>query len=394
MRSIRLRLPYADMGKRVLIVSPTPTHPQTAGNRSRILTFAESFRTLGHGVDFVHLRMETGDERALRAYWGTGYHAVPYSRPRNRMGSLRRRLASLTGNSAWRYAYRVDDWYDPALSDYVRDLNRGARYDAVIVEYVFLSKVLDVFDKGVRKILDTHDVFTLRHQRYLNEGMRPHWFSTTLAQEAKGLSRADTIVAIQTSEADYFRRITDREVVTIGHMVRLDRLNDNEVVPGRLLFVGSRNVINKKAVDVFADRVLPEVRRRVGTAHLAVAGSVCDVVRDHPDLVKLGVVDDLSQAYTSADLVVVPMILGTGLKIKTIEALGRGKPVVSTTVGAEGLESWAGEAFCMVDDVDGLGAEIVEMLLNPGRKSSYAEGASRFSRDWNNRCSEGIERLI
>lgn len=383
-----------EMSKKILIISPTPSHPQTAGNRSRILSFAESFRSLGHEVDFVCLGMESGDEQALRAYWGDRYHSVPYTRPRNRLRALRRRAGRLLGYDDWRYTCGVDDWYDPALGEAVQALHRARAYDTVVAEYVFLSKVLEGFDGQVRKVLDTHDVFTRRHERYLAEGMKPRWFSTTRAEEARGLARADTIVAIQGAEAEYFRSITDKEVVTIGHSVELSPLNGRDVVPGRLLFVGSRNVINVRAVELFMDKVLPEVKARVAQAHLAVAGSVCDEVSDHPDMVKLGVVDELSQAYACADIVVIPMSLGTGLKIKTIEALGYGKPVVSTAVGAEGLEPWAGSAFRSVDHVRELGAAIVDLLGDPQRKARYADEARRFAREWNARCAQGIERLV
>lgn len=384
----------SEMSKKILIISPTPSHPQTAGNRSRILSFAESFRSLGHEVDFVCLGMESGDEEALRTYWGKQYHRVSYARPRKRLGALRRRLGALLGNDDWRYACGVDDWYDPALGEVVQALHRARAYDTVVVEYVFLSKVLEVFGDDTRKVLDTHDVFTRRHLRYLAEGIQPRWFSTTRAQEAKGLSRADTVVAIQGTEAEYFRGITDREVVTIGHLVELVPLNGDEIVPGRMLFVGSRNVINVKAVELFVERVLPEIRARVGQAHLALVGSVCDEVDDHPGIVKLGVVDDLSQAYASAEVVVIPTTFGTGLKIKTIEALGYGKPVVSTAVGAEGLEQWAGTAFRCVDGLGNLGAEVVAMLTTPERKRRYADGALSFAREWNRLCAQGIKGLI
>lgn len=389
-----MRVVMPAMGKRILIVSPIPTHPPNAGNRARLLSFVDAFRSLGHEVVLLHVQIEPGDPAALMDYWGDRYVSLPYRIPRKPMTVWRRKLGSLVRSDTLRYALSIDAWYDPVIDRAVRDITMGARFDAVMVEYVFLSRALRSVNGSVKKLLDTHDVFTRRHLRYLQQGLRPRWFSTTRRQEARALARADVVVAIQEQEADVFRSMTDRPVVTIGHTVRSMEKPTGTGTAGRMLFVASDNQINVAAVETFMESVLPRIRERVEDAHLVLAGTVCDHVGEHPGVVKLGVVEDLAETYADAQLVVIPLTMGTGLKIKTAEALGFGRPVLTTDVGAEGLEQWAGTAFCRVRAMDDLAEAAVSLLTDPEQCSRLSRRAREFAQEWNGMCFRAIEELI
>jgi glycosyltransferase involved in cell wall biosynthesis len=71
--------------------------------------------------------------------------------------------------------------------------------------------------------------------------------------------------------------------------------------------------------------------------------------------------------------------LGTGLKIKTVEALALGKAVVTTSCGAEGLERGTGSAFIVADDMRQLAREVVELLQNPTRRLSLESTAIKWA---------------
>ena len=77
-----------------------------------------------------------------------------------------------------------------------------------------------------------------------------------------------------------------------------------------------------------------------------------------------GYVDDLARAYASADLAVVPLAHGTGTRIKLLEALAAGVPVVTTAVGAAGLAAEHGRHLLIADDVHELSAAVARVLLD------------------------------
>jgi len=352
------------MSDDVLVISPTPSHPQTAGNRARIFSLLSSIVSLGYNVHFLHVNKEDGDTGAMQNYWGDRFYSFDYRRPNNQFRQLNRRIRrrlKLPGA----YTYGIDEWYDPNLDDFIAKLTSKNCFKAVMVEYVFLSRALECFDADVLKIIDTHDVFTDRHLHYLSIGERPRWYSTTVREEVNGLNRADIIIAIQQNEADYFASITQRKVITVGHIIEPRRAQENSIVPGRILLLGSNNKINLQGAKNFIKEILPKVKSKLPYTELVVAGSICEGLCDHKNVVRLGVLDNLSTAYESAAIVVNPMQFGTGLKIKSLEAMSYSKPLVTTPTGAEGIEEGSGKAFMLATSDKEFADCIVQILDQP-----------------------------
>ena len=377
----------------VLVISPTPSHPQTAGNRARIFNLLSSIGSLGYNVHFLHVKKESGDETAMQNYWADRFYTFEYQQPNNRIRKLNRkfrRRLRLPGA----YTYTIDEWYDPNLDKFIAKMMSDHCFKAVMVEYVFLSRALECFDASVLKIIDTHDVFTNRHLHYLSKGERPTWFSTTVHEEAKGLNRADSIIAIQQNEADFFTKITQRKVVTVGHIVEPQKSQESPIVPGRILLIGSNNKINLLGANYFIRNILPKVKSKFQHAELILAGSICDEFSEHKNIVKLGVLDDLSEAYASAALVVNPMQFGTGLKIKSLEAMSYSKPLVTTPTGAEGIEEGNGKAFMLADNDQEFADYIVQILSNPKLARELSKGAYEFVVERNSQTIEIIKNLF
>src|SRR5262245_58398428 len=156
--------------RRILVISPTPTHPTNAGNRVRIRNFCEQLRRWSYDVHFLHVRMYGGDHDAMRASWGDRYCWAAYEKPLRRetfIGKWARRARQAISIDA-RYLVGVDEWYDPAVDFVVRDLAHSYRFDAVVVNYVFLSRALLLFGDDVLKLLDTINLFTNRHRMLLS----------------------------------------------------------------------------------------------------------------------------------------------------------------------------------------------------------------------------------
>jgi glycosyltransferase involved in cell wall biosynthesis len=373
---------------KILIVSPTPTHPTVAGNRARILSLAQGLSSLGHDVDFVWFPMEPGDEAAMKAFFGTRFHPMPYRAPsaKSGMGSrLVRRLRRLLGHEA-AYVWKVDDWYDPAVSDSLRQLHAAHRFDVVFVEYVFVSRALEAFPADVVKVIDTHDRFGDRHLAYLRAGKTPEWFSTTLDEERRGLKRADVVVAIQEGEAAEFATLLGPgvQVATVGHLLDL-----STQLPGthdsRAVFVASSNSINAEAARYFVGEVLPLLRDADPQFELVLAGDVCSVVPDAPGIRKLGRVAKVSDAYTDGGVAINAVRMGTGLNIKTMECLALGVPLVTTESGSRGLETLRGKAFVSVpnDDPKAMADAVLAFVRDRALAARFGESARKAAREWN-----------
>lgn len=349
----------------------------------------------GHQVHLAYVPREDPPTPELNRYWGCRLHTLPYHAPRSRRLQFRRRLGRWIGIDSWCYNLPVDAWYDTALDGALERLVRKHRFDILVVHYVFLSRAFLRVGPHLRKILITHDVFTDRFRRYLEEGLTPQWFSTSQSQEALGLNRADVVVALQEEEASYFRNLTRRPVWTLGHPIPIVPQPWTAATPGRILMVGSRNPLNVSAARTFLSRVLPAVREHVPHAHLAVAGTLGEALDAKEGVVRLGRLEDLKPAYAAASAVVIPVTAGTGLKIKLVEALGHGRPVIATRHAASGLACPPGKEPCLcTDGLQSMADALAEVLQDPVRARSLARAGLQFAEAWNRQCRKTVRRLL
>jgi glycosyltransferase involved in cell wall biosynthesis len=354
----------------------------------------EDLRELGYVVHFAHIQQERGNDQEMRAHWGEGFHPISYTRPSVSIARrLVRKIASLILPEV-AFTKTVDEWYDNRIDEALVELHQKHRFAVVIVEYVFFSKALNCFDKDVLKLIDTHDVFSNRHKLYLANNVKPTWFSTTKRQERKGLNRADTIIAIQDIEKDFLQKLCDRPVVTIGHSVNLKKLSCNAKTK-TILYVGSKNPINVRSLRFFTAQVFPRIRENVPNVKLVIAGSVCEELEPSISHIEtLGRVGDLESAYADAKVVVNPMLYGTGLKIKNIEALGYAKPLVTSPIGAEGLESGIDSAFLVANTVDEWVTSVTNVLTDSWLAESLEKEAYAFATAWNDKIFQKLEDIV
>jgi len=210
--------------KRILLISHLPILPATAGNKIRIWALMNNLRGLGHDVWFMGLGLKPEEEQYIRAAWGDNLYVIPHVRARDarpRGAAMKRWLLDRAVSEGWVTAdldYRIWPHWDVAI----RKLAREQKFDVVIVEYVFYSKALLYFENAV-KVIDTHDVFTDRAKKLRTRNIKSYYWSLPRAEEARGLARADVILAIQKHEAAFFNELTGgkTQVKVVGHTVAL-----------------------------------------------------------------------------------------------------------------------------------------------------------------------------
>lgn len=312
----------------VLVIAPMPTHPATQGSRQRAYDIARAFQRKGDQVTFLYWNAEGLQGDALRDM-ATAWDDVHIVSPH---GFRERR--------SHKDHYGIDDWYHDAIGKKVRELDALHHYDVCVLNYVWLSRALVSLSERCVKVIDTHDLFGDRAEKFHAIGREPEWYYTSVEEERRGLDRGDLIVAIQHEEADELITRTSREVFEVGFLShpfpsqRRQRAGESSV---RVGYIGSGNPFNASSVlalcDLMAQRSWP------ADVEFVVAGSICDVLRTIPGqpFKLLGRVDDLDDFYAELDLAINPMMGGTGLKIKTIEALAHGGGMIGTRSAFAGI---------------------------------------------------------
>ena len=153
------------------------------------------------------------------------------------------------------------------------------------------------------------------------------------------------MIAIQENEKKYFSKISFGKVINVGHTVNIYPPQNQDKPRKNLLFIGSNNPINMHGIKDFLENHYPAIVEAIPDVTLNIAGSICTQIEDYPQVNKLGEVDEIITAYKTSDVIINPLIFGTGLKIKMIEGLGYSKAIISTEVGAHGLEEGEDSAF-------------------------------------------------
>jgi polysaccharide biosynthesis protein PslH len=393
---------------RVVLVSSFPAFPTTAGNRSRIRQLALSIKELGHDLTFVYLesRWEACDDAAHRSAFGAGKfirlekkHWLGKWACGAAIGAAKRVLR-LAGLEAAYYS-TLDRFRDRNFFAALQRL--GLRPDTVLVEYVLDSWAFDAFPEAARRVLDTHDVFADRHRDYVARGIQDYWVSLSPKAEDEGLRRAHVVLAIQQDEAQRFRHRLGQErrgvnprVAVVSHLLEFGACEVDYAVGNSAVFLASDNAANRHAINAFIANTLPHVRREIPGFELKLAGSICGSVPDAPNLTKLGWVDDVSRVFAHTPLSINPMLAGTGINIKLLDAMASAVPTVSTATGARGVPEPLRKGLFVVPDHDAeaFAAAVVRLANDTALRREKGRAAREDAKRWHGEQLAELDRCL
>lgn len=280
----------------------------------------------------------------------------------------------------------LESFVSPAVECAWNQWCRALKPDAVIVHYLrfaYLAVKRRTAAGSPLMIIDTLDVMSDRYRAFRAAGER-HWLRISEAEERDALAPFDVVIGIQNEDSRRLREMLPGAcVITAGHAMPLVEHPFRDAKDIRLLFVGTGGAPNRRALRLFLDTTWPLVTAQVllpvrlvmvgaATAGLD-AGMLPGNVEVH------GVVPDLAPLYAEADIVLNPVTFGGGLKIKNVEALAHGKPLITTDIGAQGLRDGAETAFLVANDPNTMAARILDLCSNPARRSRLAEAARTYA---------------
>jgi glycosyltransferase involved in cell wall biosynthesis len=207
-----------------------------------------------------------------------------------------------------------------------------------------------------------------------------------LDYEAQVCRRADRVLAVSEADAAALRKLVpDARIAVVPNGIDTRAYAPTLIHPDTptLVFTGTMDFRpNVDAVLWFAREVLPRVRAQAADARFLAVGQRphrrLDVLRDDPAVTLTGFVEDTRPYIADAAVYVVPLRGGGGTRFKILEALAMGKPVVSTTLGAEGFPVTAGQELLLADEPEDFARAVVSLLDKPERRTSLGRAGRAF----------------
>jgi hypothetical protein len=254
---------------------------------------------------------------------------------------------------------------------------RHARINIVYLNHYFTCSFAKDLIGGRKFYLDTHDIQSVN---YLQEGYRNRLtgrmdtFASMFRDELKVLRRAQRLSFVSLAEmALVTGHLDDASVLNFIALPHIDTLPPKPLDPRRrprLLIVASGNRANGRSLEWFFDRVWPQATS-IWNEHMPSRKMRLDVVgsvaahfagRHYEGVTFHGIVDRVDDRYKGCDLVILPVIAGSGAAMKTIEALLYGRPVVGTQHAYRGLPPTVVEHLDPAPTAEDMAREIVGLL--------------------------------
>lgn len=373
---------------KVLQLCIKPPFPTVDGGTMAMNSITQGL--LREGCEVKVLAMESDKHPADRAKMGeeylrqTGFESqyVDLS-----VKPLAAAVSMLCGES-----YHVKRFRSEAFAARLRAILEQETFDVVHLESLFMTPYVPLIRSlsDAKVVLRSHNVEHVIWQRVAASTPRgfKRWYLKHLAlalraYELEHVNDYDGVVCITKGDADYFcQHGCRRPLTSIPFGVEPDDAANVDVEPASLFHIGAMDWMpNRESIEWLLDEVWPVVHREVPQAHLYLAGrKMPQKWMDTPmdGVTVVGEVPDAGYFIAGKQINVVPLLSGSGIRVKIIEAMAAGKAVVTTTVGAQGIDYTEGENLLVADTPAQFAAQIKRLVDDQEYCHSVGEAAARL----------------
>lgn len=375
-----MQRPYDGSADRpaALVLSPEAPYPTIGGGALRTASLLE-YLSPRYDVDLLVFR-EPGarDPRA----------AVPHGRLRDvhvlELPEHRKDYAARVARNLLRLILGRPPLNDrfAGFGSRIRAVLSGRRYRLALIEHFWCAPYLaDLAPHAERVVLDLHNIESELHRQLAGTeplAMRPvfrRFAGCCRRMEQAWLPRFSLLLAASEQDAARLRAIAPKTPVAVYPnaipLVPQPRCAENEVVA----FSGNLEYQpNLSAVRFFRREIWPLLRARRPGLFWRLIGknpqAVAKYLEGDPRIELVGPVPDAVEALAEASVVVVPLLAASGTRFKILEAWAAGRAVVSTHVGAEGLNARDGEHLVLADDPESFARAVLELLDAPEKRAA------------------------
>lgn len=315
-----------------------------------------------------------------------------------------KRLQQLLATRRPDMAHRL---FSQAFNVRLLQMLRADEFDIVQIEGIELARYLPAVRHGSpdsKIVFDAHNAETeLQRRNFLTDLRQPHrWVAAAYsAEQVRRLrqferwvcQQADWVTAVSHPDKAHLEKLVQGQtpitVIPNSLDVQQFRLDEAEAIPSDIVFSGKMDYRpNVDAVLWFVAEVWPQIQRERPSATFTIVGQKphtrLERLRDEPGITLTGWVERVEPYLAGARVFVLPFRIGSGTRLKLIEAMAAGKAVVSTAVGAEGFPVQHNRELLLVDEAEGMATAVLHLLYQPEERRRLGQAAQQFAQqyDW------------
>lgn len=290
-------------------------------------------------------------------------------------------------------SYHVQRFISDAFAERLAAVLEQERFDVVQLEMIYMAPYIDTIraHSDAKIVLRAHNVEHQIWERMAKkESLLPkrlyirHLARTLRKYELGVIDRVDGIAAITYTDAAFFRGITATPVIDIPYGVNIDAFAPEYETAEKPSFyhIGSMNWRpNEEAIRWFLAEVWDKIHERIPDAKFYLAGRNMPkwlVKTKRKGVVVVGEVPDAHEFVKQHDVAVVPLLSGSGIRIKIIESMALGKAVVTTIVGAEGIQYTEFEDVVIAENVPKMVEAVCRLYKHPEEAETLGRNARRL----------------
>ncbi len=380
--------------QRILYIAPQIPHPLDVGSRIRMFHLLSAYAMVGKVrlAFFYRNEEELAGMEALKPYCEAFYPVSSrtwYEKKFFELPPWRRRLVGAV--TRWPLSIRL--LFSSEMARVIETIapSCGMVHVSRLHMMPYIESMRIKRPGGPRLILDLDDIETVSKKRGLKIQPPIGWRTKALEYldlirlgwyQKKAIRRVDRLLVCSEKDRAYFHNHPKVVVVPNGADIPKERLPD-ESDGKTLLYVGTLSYPpNLDGLFFFVKEIFPLIQKRVAGSRLLIVG------RDpSPALSKLhdgrtiwveGNVPSVEKYYRQATVSIVPLRMGGGTRLKILEAFAMGRPVVSTSIGCEGLRVENGEQLLVSDDPNEFATACIDLLQNPPRREALVLHARKL----------------
>jgi len=286
-----------------------------------------------------------------------------------------------------------------AMRQKMKEIIQTENIDLVHVDVLPLAVYIDEFER-LPKVLVNHNVESLRLYRWFKAEPNPakkaylglQWLKLR-SFERSAMEKFDACIVVSETDKQLLRSMGVQNglfVVPNGTDTKFFKPNNNKIVENSVLWLGHMDVhTNRDAVLYFWKEIYPLLRQKYPKVQITFVGTappkeIAEAAKRNGQVRVTGFVDDIRPHIAGAAIIVVPIRIGSGTRLKILDSMAMGKAIVSTSVGCEGLNVDNGKNILIADDPEDFANQTIELLRDSAKRINLEKNAIELAKtyDW------------